>query len=120
MLHSFWQDNLVSAPSSLFIRLDGKLGVDSDSQSWHLISAGGLKNCDFDYIYSVVGCQGVDVGASLIEVTPHLINVGPFGSELSIDLPGAISVEDVGLEVRAASTFMNYYIYLVDDDIQMH
>lgn len=47
-------------------------------------------------------CQGVDVGASLIEVTPHLINVGPFGSELSIDLPGAISVEDVGIEVRAA------------------
>lgn len=53
----------------------------------------------------MLGCQGVDVGASLIEVTPHLINVGPFGSELSIDLPGAISVEDVGIEVRAATPY---------------
>lgn len=57
----------------------------------------------------MVGCQGVDVGASLIEVTPHLINVGPFGAELSIDLPGAISVEDVGIEVRAA--ILTLYIF---------
>ena len=47
--------------------------------------------------------QGVDVGASLIEVTPHLINVGPYGSELSIDLPGAISVDSNGIEVSPAA-----------------
>lgn len=48
---------------------------------------------------SSLHAQGVDVGASLIEITPHLINVGPYGSELSIDLPGAISVDGNGIEV---------------------
>lgn len=54
---------------------------------------------------SSMHAQGVDVGASLIEVTPHLINVGPYGSELSIDLPGAISVDGNGIEVSPAAIF---------------
>lgn len=45
--------------------------------------------------------KGVNVEATLIEVAPKLINVAPFGSSLSIELPGHIHVEGSAIEVNS-------------------
>ncbi len=34
-----------------------------------------------------------------MQVAPKLINVAPFGAELSIELPGHIHIDNVGIEV---------------------
>lgn len=44
--------------------------------------------------------QAIITMFAAMQVAPKLINVAPFGAALSIELPGHIHIDNVGIEVR--------------------